>query len=244
MNPTDQFLIKPLLGEAHAVGTDMPFYTFTNSSLMMVLAVVLGFGLLYLGISKAKLVPSRGQSVVELVYTFVADMLRDNVGKEGMKYFPFIFTLFVFVTFGNVMGLFPYAFTFTSHIAVTAGLALFIFIAVTIIGFAKHGTHYFRMFYPHGAPLATAPILIPIEVISYLSRPLSLSVRLFANMTAGHIMLKVLAMFIIMIGGVGSIIPFAVVGGVTVLEIGIAFLQAYVFTILSCIYLNDAINMH
>lgn len=238
-SPVEQFQIKTLV-PVEIAGLDL---SFTNSSLWMVIAVAAATAFTYLGVKNAKLVPTRWQSMVELIYTFVADMLKDNVGKEGAKYFPFIFTLFMFVTFGNMLGMLPYSFTYTSHIAVTAAMAVTIFVAVTIIGFMRHGTHFLRMFFPHGAPIATAPILIPIEVISYLSRPFSLSVRLFANMTVGHIMLKVLAGFVVALG-VGGIVPLFAVVGITILEFGIAFLQAYVFTILSCIYLNDAINMH
>ncbi|GEO80691.1 F0F1 ATP synthase subunit A [Pararhodospirillum oryzae] len=239
-SPVEQFTIKPLV-PIHVAGIDL---SFTNSSLMMVAAVLLPATFFWFATARRTVVPGRLQSVAEILYEFIANMIRDNVGKEGMKYFPYIFTLFVFVFLGNMIGMLPYSFTFTSHIAVTAALAVAIFIVVTIIGFAKHGTHYLRMFFPHGAPLATAPILIPIELISYLSRPFSLSVRLFANMTVGHIMLKVLAGFVVALGIVGGLMPFAVVLGITVLEFFIAALQAYVFTILTCIYLNDALNMH
>lgn len=218
--------------------------SFTNSALFMVLAVVASYVFLVLGMGGRSLVPGRWQSLAEVTYEFVANMVRDNVGKEGARYFPFIFTLFMFVTLGNILGMVPYGFTYTSHIAVTGALALTVFIGVTIIGFARHGLHFLRMFFPHGAPILTAPILIPIELISYLSRPFSLSVRLFANMTVGHIMLKVLAGFIVTVPLLLGIVPLAATIGITILEFGIAFLQAYVFTILSCIYLNDAINMH
>jgi len=242
-SPVEQFQVKPLFEAAPQAGEALPFYAFTNSALAMVAAVVISTAFFWAATRKRAMVPSRWQSLGEMSYEFISNMVRDNVGKEGMKYFPFIFTLFMFVFFGNMLGMVPYSFTFTSHILVTAALAVFIFIAVTIIGFARPGLHYFRMFFPHGAPLATAVILVPIEVISYLSRPFSLSVRLFANMTVGHIMLKVLAGFVVAMGVFG-VVPFIVVGGITVLEFFIAALQAYVFTILSCIYLNDAINMH
>jgi F-type H+-transporting ATPase subunit a len=242
-SPVEQFQVKPLFSAAPAHGEAIPFYAFTNSALLMVAAVVASALFFWVATRKRAMVPGRWQSLGEMAYEFVSSMVRDNVGKAGMKYFPFIFTLFLFVFFGNMLGMLPYSFTFTSHILVTAALAVFIFIAVTIIGFARHGLHYLRMFFPHGAPLATAVILVPIELISYLSRPFSLSVRLFANMTVGHIMLKVLAGFVVAMGAFG-VIPFIVVGGITVLEFFIAALQAYVFTILSCIYLNDAINMH
>lgn len=241
-SPVEQFQVKPIF-PAVPEGESLPFYVFTNSSLMMVLAVVLATLLFWMATRSRSMVPGRMQSIGELLFEFIANMIKDNVGKEGLKYFPFILTLFCFVFIGNMLGMMPYAFTFTSHIAVTAAMAVFIFVAVTIIGFARHGLKYLHMFFPHGAPLATAPILIPIELISYMSRPFSLSVRLFANMTVGHIMLKVLAGFVVALG-VAGVVPFVVVGGITVLEFFIAALQAYVFTILTCIYLNDAINMH
>ncbi|MGB0695838.1 MAG: F0F1 ATP synthase subunit A [Rhodospirillaceae bacterium] len=238
--PIEQFEIKPLV-PIEVGGLDL---SFTNSALWMAITVGVAVAFFLLGTKHRSVVPGRWQAANEMVYEFIGSMIKDNVGKEGMKYFPFIFSLFVFVFVGNMLGMVPYSFTFTSHIAVTATMALVVFIGVTVIGFMRHGTHYFRMFFPHGAPIATAPILIPIEVISYLSRPFSLAVRLFANMTVGHIMLKVLAGFIISLGVVGGIVPLAAVIGITVLEFFIAALQAYVFTILSCIYLNDAINMH
>ncbi len=242
-NPIEQFKIKPLL-DITVGGVELPF---TNSSLMMVASVVVITVFLTRAIRPRALVPGRWQSVAEVFYEFVANMLRDNVGQEGRKYFPFIFTLFMFVLFGNVLGLLPGAFTYTSHVIVTFALAAVVFIGVTIIGFSRHGLHFLRMFFPEGAPLATAIILVPIEMISYFSRPFSLAVRLFANMTVGHIILKVLGGFVVSLGAfwvVPGIVPFAFLGGVTVLEIGIALLQAYVFTILSCIYLHDAIHMH
>ena len=238
-NPVEQFKIEPIV-PLEIGGVNV---SFTNSSLWMVVAVVLATGFLTLSVKGRALVPGRWQSMAELMYEFVANMIRDNVGTEGRKYFPFIFTLFMFVLFGNLIGMVPYTFTYTSHIAVTFGLAIVIFLGVTVIGFARHGTHYLRMFFPHGAPLATAIILVPIELISYCSRPFSLAIRLFANMTVGHIILKVMAGFIIMLG-VAGIAPMIFLGGVTVLEFGIALLQAYVFTILACIYLHDAIHMH
>ncbi len=241
-SPVQQFEVTPIFPTV-APGAEIPFYAITNSTVMMFAAVAVSLLFFWYTTRKRSMVPGRWQSVGEMTFEFIANMIRDNVGKEGMKYFPFIFTLFMFVFLGNMMGMLPYSFTFTSHIAVTAGLAVFIFIGVTIIGFTRHGLHFFRMFFPHGAPIATAPILIPIEVISYLSRPFSLSVRLFANMTVGHIMLKVLAGFVVALGVFGFV-PFVVVAGITVLEFFIGALQAYVFTILTCIYLNDAINMH
>jgi F-type H+-transporting ATPase subunit a len=242
-NPIEQFEIKPL------INLDLGGYnvSFTNSSFMMVAVVLVVTAFLTLSVRSRSLVPGRWQSMAELMYEFIAGLLRDNVGAEGRPYFPFIFTLFMFVLFGNVLGLLPYSFTFTSHIIVTFAMAAVVFVGVTIIGFARHGFHFFRMFFPHGVPVFIAPILVPVELISYFSRPISLAVRLFANMTAGHIILTVLGGFVITLGGLfvlPGIIPFAFLSAVTLLEIGIALLQAYVFTVLSCIYLHDAIHMH
>ncbi|MEQ8390283.1 MAG: F0F1 ATP synthase subunit A [Thalassospira sp.] len=237
--PLEQFKIEPLV-DLSVAGVDI---SFTNSALWMVIAAVFETGFMTLSMRRGSLVPGRWQGSAEVMYEFVANMLKDNVGSEGRKYFPFIFTLFMFVLFGNLLGMIPHSFTFTSHFAVNFALALVIFIGVTIIGFVRHGTHYFRMFFPEGAPIATALILIPIEIISYFSRPFSLAMRLFANMTVGHIMLKVVGGFVGLIGILG-VLPFALLTGITVLEFGIAALQAYVFTILTCIYLHDAIHMH
>jgi len=238
-NPIEQFKIKPII-PLEVGGVDI---SFTNSAVMMVIAVVLVTAFLTLSVRSRALVPGRWQSMAEVFYEFIAGMLRENVGSAGRKYFPFIFTLFMFVLTGNLLGMVPGAFTYTSHVIVTFGMAIVVFIGVTIIGFARHGTHFLRMFFPEGAPIATAVILVPIEVISYFSRPFSLAVRLFANMTVGHIILKVLGGFVVALGVFG-VVPFAFLGAVTVLEFGIAMLQAYVFTILSCIYLHDAIHMH
>ncbi len=238
-NPIELFKRTPLV-DIQVEGVDL---SFTNSALMMTIVVGLVSVFMLLSMRGRALVPGRWQSLAEVFYEFVANMIRDNVGPEGRRYFPFIFTLFMFVLFGNLLGMIPLAFTFTSHIVVTFALAAVVFTGVTIIGFARHGLHFLHMFFPHGAPIATAPILIPIELISYFSRPFSLAVRLFANMTVGHIILKVIAGFVVALGVFG-IVPLAFLAGITVLEFGIALLQAYVFTILSCIYLNDAINMH
>lgn len=242
-NPIEQFKIKPII-PLEVGGVDI---SLTNSGVMMIISVVLITAFLTLSVRSRALVPGRWQSMAEVFYDFVATMLRDNVGSEGRKYFPFIFSLFMFVLFGNVLGMVPGSFTYTSHVIVTFAMAAVVFIGVTIIGFARHGTHFLRMFFPEGAPLATAVILVPIEIISYFSRPFSLAVRLFANMTVGHIILKVMGGFVVALGGfyvIPGIVPFAFLGGITVLEFGIALLQAYVFTILSCIYLHDAIHMH
>jgi F-type H+-transporting ATPase subunit a len=238
-NPVEQFKIQPWV-PLEVGGVNL---SFTNSAFFMVLAIAVVTAFLTLSVRGRALVPGRWQSLAEVFYEFVANMIRDNVGSEGRKYFPFIFTLFMFVLAGNLLGMIPYTFTYTSHIIVTFGLAVVVFVGVTIIGFVRHGTGYLRMFFPHGAPLATAVILVPIELISYCSRPFSLAIRLFANMTVGHIILKVMAGFVVALGVFG-IVPMAFLGGVTILEFGIAVLQAYVFTILACIYLHDAIHMH
>ncbi len=217
--------------------------SFTNSALFMSLSVLL-VTIFLVGSTRGRaLVPGRWQSMAEMSYEMVANLLRDNVGSAGRQYFPFVFTLFMFILFGNVIGLVPGTFTFTSHIVVTFAMAIIIFLAVTVIGFARHGAGFLRLFFPHGAPLWTAVILIPIELVSYLSRPISLSVRLFANMVVGHVLLKVIAGFVIMLGVFGFI-PLGVLVGITALEFLVAALQAYVFTILTCIYLHDAIHLH
>ena len=180
----------------------------------------------------------------ELLYEFIANMINDNIGHKGQKFFPFIFTLFTFILFGNLLGMLPYSFTFTSHIIVTFALAMFIFLFITLIGIFMHGFKFFGLFVPKGVPMLMLPLMIPIEIISYLSRPISLSVRLFANMMAGHTMLKVFGGFVISLGIVGGWLPLTFSVALTGLEILVAFLQAYVFAILTCIYLNDALNLH
>lgn len=238
--PLAQFEIKTLIplkiGE-----TDV---SFTNSSLFMALAI--GFAILFLvlGMRKRDLVPGRWQSMAEISYEFIANLLRDTVGSEGRKYFPFVFSLFMFILFGNLLGMIPYSFTFTSHVIVTFAMAITVFIGVTVLGFVKHGMHFFSFFVPPGVSVVLWPLMIPIEIISYLSRPISLSVRLFANLTAGHTMLKVFAGFVVSLGVVGGVLPLAFVVALTGLEFLIAFLQAYVFTILTCFYINDAIHLH
>ena len=218
--------------------------SFTNSALWMLIAVVVSTGFLTVAMRRKSLVPTPVQYVAETLYLIVANMIRDNVGREGRKYFPFVFSIFIFVLFGNLLGLIPGAFTFTSHIVVTFTMAAVIFLAVTVIGLVRHKGHFFSLFFPHGAPLFTAPILIPIELVSYLSRPISLSVRLFANMTVGHVILKVIAGFVISLGIAGGFVPLAGLVAITALEFMIAVIQAYVFTILTCIYLHDALHLH
>ncbi|MBL0929502.1 MAG: F0F1 ATP synthase subunit A [Alphaproteobacteria bacterium] len=242
-SPLDQFQIKPIV-PIEIAGLNLAF---TNSALWMTVAAAGATFFLVSAASGAKIVPGRLQSAAEVLYEFIAGMVRENVGDEGKKYFPFFFTLFMFVLFGNLVGLIPGAFTFSSHIVVTFTMALIIFLTITLIGFARHGTHFLSLFFPSGAPLATAPILIPIEVISYMSRPISLSVRLFANMTVGHIILKIFAGFVISLGAffvIPGVVPFSVLVGIMALEFFVAALQAYIFTILACIYLHDAIHLH
>ena len=245
-SPVEQFTIKVLFA-LNLFGYDV---SFTNSSLFMVLTVLASVVFLALAIRPAALIPGRMQGLAEMVYEFVADMVRSNVGNEGRPYFPVIFTLFMFVLFSNLLGLIPYSYTTTSQIVVTFAMALTIFVGVTLIALVKHGFHFFSFFVPSGAPKALIPFLVIIEVISYFVRPVSLSVRLFANMLAGHTMLKVFAGLAVMIasaGGVaaaGSVLPLIAIIGLTGLEVLVAVLQAYVFTILTCMYLNDALHLH
>ena len=222
--------------------------SFTNSSAFMVAVVVVAGGFVYLSSASRGLVPSRMQSIAEMSYEFVANMLRDAAGSQGMKFFPFVFSLFMFVLFANLFGLFPYFFTVTSHIIVTFALALLVIGTVLVYGFMKHGFGFLKLFVPEGVPGVLVPLVVAIEVISFLSRPISLSVRLFANMLAGHITLKVFAGFVTSLGAMGAIgvggaiLPLAMTVALTGLEFLVAFLQAYVFAVLTCMYLNDALH--
>ena len=217
--------------------------SFTNSSVAMVTTVIFIVTFLTMTVKKRSIIPSRMQVISESIYTFIAQLLQDTVGEDGRKYFPFVFTIFMFVLIGNMVGMIPYSFTFTSHIIVTFALATVVFIGVTILGLIKHKMHFFSFFVIPGLPIYMLPLLIPIEIISYLSRPISLSVRLFANMLAGHTLLKVFAGFVVSLGLAG-VFPLAFVVALTGLEILIAFLQAYVFAILTCLYINDALHLH
>lgn len=223
-------------------------FSFTNSSAFMVATVIAAGAFLYLTTSSRGLVPSRLQSVSEMSYEFIASMLRDAAGNHGMRFFPFIFTLFMFVLVANLLGLFPYFFTVTSHIIVTFALALLVIGTVVVYGFYKHGLGFLKLFVPSGVPVVIAPLVVAIEVVSFLSRPISLSVRLFANMLAGHIALKVFAGFVTSMtalgiaGAAGAVLPLALTVAITALELLMAFLQAYVFVVLSCMYINDAIH--
>lgn len=238
-NPMEQFEIKPLI-PLNIGGVDV---SFTNSSLFMVLAVVSAVLLMGICLRKRTIIPSVAQSVPEVLYEFIAGLLRENVGMEGMKYFSFIFSLFTFVAFGNVLGLFPYAFTFTSHLAAVGGLSVIALLFNIGIGIKKKKLGYLRTFLPRGIPLILAPLIVPIEMISFLSKPFSLTVRLVANMTVGHIMLKIIAGFVLALG-IGGIVPLAFDAAIVVFEIFIALLQAFIYTVLSCIYLGDALHEH
>ena len=247
MDPLHQFGIKPIFSVVVG-GTDV---SFSNSSLSMVAVVAIVFSLMALGVRRQSLVPGRLQSLAEIFYEFIAKMVRDNAGHDARPFFPFVFTLFMFILCGNLLGMIPGAFTFTSHIVVTFSMAIFVFSMVTLLALVKHGIMFFTFFMPHGVPIWMAPLLVPIEIVSYLSRPISLSVRLFANMMAGHTMLKVFAGFTILMVGAGTTLGY-VAGAIPVVinvvmigfEIGVALLQAYVFTILTCLYIKDALELH
>lgn len=238
-SPLQQFEIKPLK-EFFIGDVDV---SFTNSSLMMVITIVAVSVFLIVGMRRQSTVPGRWQSIAELSYMFIANLVKDTVGPGGRPYFPFIFTIFMFVLFGNLLGMIPYSYTFTSQIIVTFVLALVVFLGVTIIAIIKHKWHFLTFFMPPGVSLFMAPLLVPIEIISYLSRPISLSVRLFANMLAGHTLLKVFAGFVFALG-VAGVAPWLFIVALTGLEFVIAFLQAFVFAILTCLYLNDALHLH
>lgn len=238
-SPVAQFELKTLI-PIEVGGVDL---SFTNSAAWMVLAIAGVTAFLTLSMSGRRLVPGRWQLMAELSYEFIANMVKDNVGSEGRKYFPFVFSLFMFILACNLFGMLPYSYTPTSQIIVTFAMAFVVFIGVTIIALARHGLHFFSFFFPSGAPVYMAPLLIPIEVISYFVRPVSLSVRLFANMMAGHTMLKVFGGFVIALGVFG-VAPLALIVALTAFEILVAVLQAYVFTILTCLYLHDAIHLH
>ncbi|GBR75490.1 F0F1 ATP synthase subunit A [Acidiphilium acidophilum] len=224
---------------------------FTNSNEMMLLAAAIITMLFTVALRRKAIVPGRMQGLVEMSYDFVLQMVDDTIGSGGRRFFPFIFTLFSFILVGNLLGLFPYFFAFTSHIAITGALALFVFLLSTTVGFWYHGLGFLKFFSPPGVPGWLLPLLIPIEIVSFLSRPISLSVRLFANITAGHVMWEVFAGFMIMlvtslgaVGVVAAIIPLGLNVALTALEFLVAFLQAYVFAVLTCLYLHDAIHLH
>src|SRR3982074_1048152 len=244
-DPIHQFEIHKIFSLGTFGGHEIAF---TNSSLYMVIAVLV-IALLLVGATAGRsLVPGRMQSIAELSYEFVATTIRSTAGSEGMKFFPLVFSLFMFILVANIVGLIPYTFTITSHIIITVSLALLVFLTVVIYGFAKNGLHFFKLFVPSGIPIFILPLVVFIEVFSFFLRPISHSLRLFANMLAGHIALKVFASFIPLLAGLGiagyagAVLPLGMVIALTALELLVAFLQAYVFTILTCIYLNDAIH--
>jgi F-type H+-transporting ATPase subunit a len=237
MSPLEQFEIHRWV-PMNIGGVDA---SFTNSSFFMVLVVLLSTAFLLGGMRRGALVPGRWQSMVEVTYEFVASMLSENVGHGSRKFFPFVFSLFVFIIIANLLGMIPFAFTVTSHIIVTFTLALIVILLVTILGFMRNGMGFLRLFVPKDVPIYIAPFLVIIEILSYLTRPISLSVRLFANMMAGHTMLKLFGGFVVSLGLLG-VAPWLFIVALSTLEVGIAMLQAYVFTILTCIYLNDAFH--
>ena len=245
-DPIHQFEIKKIATLGEIGGMEIAF---TNSAAFMIAAVIFTAGGLVLATSGRSLVPGRVQSVAEITYEFVADMVKSATGDEGMrKFFPLVFTLFSFILVLNMFGMIPGMFTVTSHIVITAVLALLVFFTVIGVGLYKHGFKFFKLFVPSGIPIVIMPLIVLIEVMSFLSRPISHSVRLFANMLAGHITLKVFAGFIVMLGGLGAvgwagaILPLGLTTALVALEFLVAFLQAYVFAILTCIYLNDALH--
>jgi F-type H+-transporting ATPase subunit a len=245
IDPIEQFDIDKIFTIGHLGNQEIAF---TNSSAYMFGSVALISLLMIGGVAGRQLVPGRVQSMAELSYEFVANTIRSTAGKEGMKFFPLVFSLFMFIMVSNMIGIIPYAFTVSSHIIVTASLALLVFCTVLVYGFYKNGLKFFKLFVPSGIPIVILPLVVMIEVISFLSRPISHSVRLFANMLAGHITLKVFASFVTMLGAmgiagsVGAVLPLGLTVALTALELLVAFLQAYVFTILTCIYINDAIH--
>lgn len=235
---------------AHALGPIGASVNFTQSNLYMLIAAGLILALMHYGMRPAAVVPGRLQALAEVFYDFVRNMVHEQVGPEGRRFFPIVFTLFMFILLGNLLGLTPFAFTFTSHIVVTLTLAMIVFVLVTVVAISLHGKKFLSFFFPEGTPLWLAPIIIPVEIVSYLARPVSLSIRLFANMVAGHVLLMVFATFVVMLGGFGAIGPLIAVLPLTVnvalmaFEVLIACLQAYVFAILTCIYLSDAVHLH
>jgi F-type H+-transporting ATPase subunit a len=243
IDPIHQFNIDKIFTIGHVGNQEIAF---TNSSAYMFLSVAL-ISLLMIGAGR-QLVPGRFQSMAEISYEFVANTIRSSAGSEGMKFFPLVFSLFMFIGVSNIIGIIPYTFTVSSHIIVTAALALLVFFTVLVYGFYKNGLKFFKLFVPSGVPIVILPLVVMIEIISFLSRPVSHSVRLFANMLAGHITLKVFASFVTMLGAfgavgwAGAVLPLALTVALTALELLVAFLQAYVFTILTCIYINDAIH--
>ncbi len=245
-DPIHQFVIEPII-PIEIGGVDI---SFTNSSLWMIIGVVLSTFFLTFSMRKRSMVPSRAQVSAEMLYEFVAGMIRENIGAKGRRYFPLIFSVFVIVLMGNILGMVPYAFTYTSHIVVTMALALMIFFIVIVVGIIRNGVEFFTLFAPPGVPMWLMPVIIPLEIMSFLTRPVTLAVRLFANMMAGHLVLKVFAGFSVAMLSLGiggffaGLIPMLFNVVLIGFEILIALLHAYVFTVLSCIYLKDTVDLH
>ncbi len=239
--PIEQFEIKPVISLPKVDGIDL---SFTNSSLFMALGVVACSVFFVAAMRKRSLIPTKLQSVAEIIYELITGMVNEMVGPAGKPYVPFIFTLFMFVVLGNLLGLLPYSFTYTSHFAAVGSLSVFSILITVFVGLKKRGLNWFTNFFPSGTPIAIAPILVPIEIISFCSKPFSLTVRLTVNMMVGHIMLKVIAGFIYSLSFWGGWLPLVFISLLTVFEMGIAVLQAYIYTILTCVYLNDAIHAH
>lgn len=239
-DPMAQFAIKRIV-PLELFGYDI---SFTNSSLFMILSLVLISVYLIAAMNSRALVPGRLQSTAESTYEFVAGIVRENLGEDGKKFFPWVFTIFIFILTLNMLGMIPGSFTVTSHIIVTFALAAMVWVVATIVGFVRHGARYLKLFVPDGVPVWLMPLIVPIEIVSYLIRPISLSVRLFANMMAGHTMLKVFAGFAVSLPFVAKALPVIFTAAFTGLEFLVSFLQAFIFTVLTCIYLNDAVHMH
>lgn len=239
-NPMDQFSVKPII-PLEIGGYDV---SFTNSSLFMVISVICIISILSICLRNRSIIPTKSQCIPEGIYAFVSNIIKENIGTEGLKYFNFIFCIFLFIAVGNLLGLLPYSFTYTSHLAAVGGLSLIALLFNVYIGIKKKKLGWLRTFFPRGIPLALAPLIIPIEAISFISKPFSLTVRLVANMTVGHIMLKVIGGFIVPLGIIGGILPLAFDACIIVFEMFIALLQAFIYTVLTCIYLGDALHGH
>ncbi|MCC8417751.1 MAG: F0F1 ATP synthase subunit A [Rickettsia endosymbiont of Bryobia graminum] len=239
-SPLDQFALKKLI-EIKLFDYDI---SFTNSSLFMMSALLIALSYLYCALKPQQLVPSRLQASAEILYNMITSMLDQNVGEKGRKFTPIIFSLFIFILLCNLLGMLPYGFTVTSHIVITFSLAIIVFLFITIVGFVNHGLHFLSLFLPQGVPLWLAPVMIILELFAYLARPISLSLRLAANMVAGHILLKVMAGFAVSLMIFLKFLPIPIIVTLIGFEIFVAILQAYIFTILSCVYLSDAINLH
>lgn len=244
-DPLHQFIITPIV-PLELGGLDL---SFTNSSLWMMIAIVVSVGFVSMAMKRKALVPGRMQALIEIIYEMIAGLVRTNIGKEGQKYFPFIFTLFTVILMGNLLGLLPYSFAYTGQAIVTMALSVFVFVIVIVMGIARHGLKFLSLFVPAGVPIFTYPLLVPIEIVSYFARPITHGLRLFANMLAGHIMLKVFAGFSVglaslgVLGFAGGLLPMLVNSGLICFELLIAVLQAYVFAILACIYLKDTVDI-